>query len=1196
MLYCPAISNTIVSPQEFAGNASTGRFNGYCLVDQPGCCRLLLSHSETSDSSFVNLTRDNDLYYICDSPKKVHSVKVNHQMQAELWHQRLGHPGPTQLSALAEHATGLPPRLTNDLHPMHSCQVCSDAKIKRAPMGTTADTDPIQPGTRFHLDFGFIRASSEDYGVTKQKGKRVVTSFDGFNTFLLIVCAKTRFTWVFCQQSKSPPTEILDSFLKSSGLKDGPRSLRMDQGGELARSSEIGRVAAANGYVIEPTGSDAASENGKVERLNGTFGAMVRSLLFGSGMSPKFWSSALVHAVYLKNRMYHSALRRTPYEAWTGVKPDIAHIRTFGALVTARKPGHRPAKADRHTAHGMLLGYGATAKHVRYYDLTSGREKLSTHHVIDEAHYGATKRPPGAQVLMNMGYPIPPEPDPVAQASPPRSVYPSKSTLKLPSIGIANLVPLPLNEFTPAPVAVAARISTEEVHRDSAVTVEFSSDPYDPSFDEEISIKGFDSLAGLRVVHHGDRDRCQLSNIEKGAPAHRIAQWRSRLRHAFILRIDGLAVHSKADISAAIARVRASNRDTAVFTFCKDGAPNSLSNVGLPQLYFDQLRMLNEHIRNACAAVRKVATETKLHRRHLKKGPDWPEWQAAEWKQLDNYHKQGMFGIPTSAPALAAIFFWVWIYTIKIHEDNRKKVRGVCDGSTRGGQAQVTGNTYAPTPQQVDFRLQCALATTWGLFMFHADVANAFAEADGTDQVYYMRVDDVFRDWWNNRFPDMPLPPNAVVPVKKNLQGHPEAPKQWSKKIDKLLKQLGFKATTHAPCLYIGTFDGQLVLFLRQVDDFSIACASETTYEALCAKLDTFFQVPMTRYGRMTHFNGVDVVQSDHHISIHVGEYLKQVFKSYGWENMHPTSLPMDASNEFVRRLDEAKPLSLAERDKYEKNMFRYRAAIGELIWPMITARPELSYPVVKLSQFSAAPAAIHFEAVKKIFQFLSGTITDGITYTRKVPLSTGGSPVTVPPRRSNPHDMADDHILPLTDLDRLIGYSDSDWAMDIRHRRSITGIIFMLSGGAIAWKTRVQPTVSLSTAEAEFLAASDCGRLALFLRAVLLELGYEQTHATPIFEDNRACVLVSESAHPTRQMRHLDIREFALQDWTERDLVTLISCPSHSNCSDMLTKQVGSILYARHADTITGRLWFFRLHQDLSASTATARVESGGV
>jgi hypothetical protein len=64
--------------------------------------------------------------------------------------------------------------------------------------------------------------------------------------------------------------------------------------------------------------------------------------------------------VYLKDRLWHKALHKTSYEEWTGVKLTLGYLRTFGALITARKPGKRLAKADQHTAHGILLGFGST--------------------------------------------------------------------------------------------------------------------------------------------------------------------------------------------------------------------------------------------------------------------------------------------------------------------------------------------------------------------------------------------------------------------------------------------------------------------------------------------------------------------------------------------------------------------------------------------------------------------------------------------------------------------------------------------------------------------------------------------------------------------------------------------------------------------------------------------------------------------
>jgi hypothetical protein len=148
------------------------------------------------------------------------------------------------------------------MHHMHSCQACNDEKIQFSDKGPISDTALLLPGTRFHLDFGFICTSSADFGVTT--GNLVVTSYDGNKSYILVVCAKTRHTWVFCQASKSPPIFIIKRFLALNGIKSGPRYLHMDQGGELWRSNELRDISFAAGYYFEPTGSYAASENGKV--------------------------------------------------------------------------------------------------------------------------------------------------------------------------------------------------------------------------------------------------------------------------------------------------------------------------------------------------------------------------------------------------------------------------------------------------------------------------------------------------------------------------------------------------------------------------------------------------------------------------------------------------------------------------------------------------------------------------------------------------------------------------------------------------------------------------------------------------------------------------------------------------------------------------------------------------------------------
>ena len=101
-------------------------------------------------------------------------------------------------------------------------------------------------------------------------------------------------------------------------------------------------------YVVEPTGADCPSQNGAAEINNDKLVVKVRTLLYGSGLPAKFWSTALLHSVYLHNRLVHSSTKMTPYEAWYGRQPDVSNLRTFGSRVCVKAPGTRRCKLDRH--------------------------------------------------------------------------------------------------------------------------------------------------------------------------------------------------------------------------------------------------------------------------------------------------------------------------------------------------------------------------------------------------------------------------------------------------------------------------------------------------------------------------------------------------------------------------------------------------------------------------------------------------------------------------------------------------------------------------------------------------------------------------------------------------------------------------------------------------------------------------------
>jgi hypothetical protein len=105
-----------------------------------------------------------------------------------------------------------------------------------------------------------------------------------------------------------------------------------------------------------------------------------------------------------------------------------------------------------------------------------------------------------------------------------------------------------------------------------------------------------------------------------------------------------------------------------------------------------------------------------------------------------------------------------------------------------------------------------------------------------------------------------------------------------------------------------------------------------------------------------------------------------------------------------------------------------------------------------------------------------------------------------------------------------LVGWSDADWAQDIETRRSIGAFVFDVAGGYISWSSKKQPTVALSTAEAEYMSASNATKEAIWLRTLLTDMGFPQTMATTIHADNQACIALSYNPVNHSCAKHIDI------------------------------------------------------------------------
>ena len=152
-----------------------------------------------------------------------------------------------------------------------------------------------------------------------------------------------------------------------------------------------------------------------------------------------------------------------------------------------------------------------------------------------------------------------------------------------------------------------------------------------------------------------------------------------------------------------------------------------------------------------------------------------------------------------------------------------------------------------------------------------------------------------------------------------------------------------------------------------------------------------------------------------------------------------------------------------------------------------------------------------------------------------------------------------------------LEGWVDSDCAADPDTRRSVTGYVMSLNGGPVSWKAQRQACVTLSSSEAEFVAASMCSQEVIYLRALLEGMGHQQKGPTLVWEDNASAIMMSENPVNRERSRHIDTRLYFVRDLVQEGIVKLVKCAGTHNVADALTKSVPFPILEKHREYLFG-------------------------
>lgn len=249
-----------------------------------------------------------------------------------------------------------------------------------------------------------------------------------------------------------------------------------------------------------------------------------------------------------------------------------------------------------------------------------------------------------------------------------------------------------------------------------------------------------------------------------------------------------------------------------------------------------------------------------------------------------------------------------------------------------------------------------------------------------------------------------------------------------------------------------------------------------------------------------------------------------------------------------------------------------YQSVVGSLMWLMLGTRPDLAFAVSTLSKFNSRPTRQHEAATKHVLRYLRNTRTCGITFDG-----------------SGPHNSP-------------TGFTDSDFVGDREDRKSTSGYVFILCGGAISWRARKQQLVAFSTVEAEYIGASDAAKESFWIRNLYADIALRKRQPlndnlqtcrnceTPVtissilsnspaheqdgldapeqllYVDNQGAIELARNPRFHERTKHINIRYHFVRDACKRNALQIEYIASSEMTADIMTKSLPRDTHWYHA------------------------------
>ena len=381
------------------------------------------------------------------------------------------------------------------------------------------------------------------------------------------------------------------------------------------------------------------------------------------------------------------------------------------------------------------------------------------------------------------------------------------------------------------------------------------------------------------------------------------------------------------------------------------------------------------------------------------------------------------------------------------------------------------------------------------------DVKSAFLNGE-LDKEIYMWVP-----------PGYKAAPGTVWRLKKALYSLKQASWEWYKKLSRELSSLGFTQIQSDHCVFYKKVNGHHLIIPVYVDDNLIISSSIDLVIQTKKDLSSHFE--MMDLGEIHWILNMEVTRDCQRqtISLSQSQYIENILERHGMAKCKLVGTPMEAN------------LKLKKLDTAEMNTTEYQQLIGSLMYGSIGTQFDITYDVGVLSHHNHSPGNQHHMAVKQVFQYLQGTSNNYILY-------DGNSSIQDP-----------------------VIYCNADWASDPNDQKSISGYTAILSGAAISWSSKKQTTISLSSTEAEYVAAAHAAQEAIWIHIFFSEIGHPLKEPIKFYVNNQSAIKLVENPVAHDHTKHIDIKYHFIQDIEARKIINVKYCPTNDQIADVLTE-----------------------------------------